>query len=421
MRRLQFLILISCYFLTQIIAISSEAVCSPDGICQIKRPLTQLGFKTFKYKFKIKKGEPGYPTIIFIPGGPGDTSMNRDSLIEVPHEYTVIFTDPRGAGENTLPINANLSKAVTSERIASDITSIVKTMKLQNYIIYGTSYGTVPATIAASKLSKIKKYAPKALVLSGTVGHSMTGESDGVPTYLTSMISEWNQIRDNLSKTDKNEFDKKIEKALQDKIIARGDFGAFIQIQLILRSSGTENNLLLAIITDLARKNQSEVNSTLKIYIKNITQMINSDDEIHRILSCQEIVPNIIAYSQDVIYQGGLLPNKAARSYCDGLTFKHSYDSAKYQVRAPIFYFQGAHDPAVSTALAKYHFANQKTDQKVFVLTPDDGHLPLSHSLLHCMPQIWISIFSGAAQKTDDIARNCQSPAALSTFQSATH
>src|SRR3974377_1107642 len=91
----------------------------------------------FQYSFQVQPGsDPSLPVIIYLPGGPGETSIGR-SLSKIPKTFTVIHTDPRGAGCNTASEQEIPDNALTSEYLAADILGIVQELQLKEYLIFG--------------------------------------------------------------------------------------------------------------------------------------------------------------------------------------------------------------------------------------------------------------------------------------------
>ena len=117
------------------------------------------------------------PTIVYIPGGPGRSSMNsykystifklliRDKLANI------IFIDPIGIGCNWLNPDKLTPEVVSTKQAAKHISKVIEHEQLDNYYIYGGSYGTQLGTVLASMISKKENMPkPKKLVLEGVTG-----------------------------------------------------------------------------------------------------------------------------------------------------------------------------------------------------------------------------------------------------------
>src|SRR5437763_560877 len=88
---------------------ASPDPCSGLEVHSIQRPMVPgvaAGSAKFNYKYRYISGDASAPTVIFIPGGPGDPSMqfrNARGAFGFPASFGVVLTDPRGAGCNKLP------------------------------------------------------------------------------------------------------------------------------------------------------------------------------------------------------------------------------------------------------------------------------------------------------------------------------
>ena len=113
----------------------------------------QADSPTFGYSYKVFPGtDPNAATIVFLPGGPGGTSISveRDED-HAPASYTLIATDPRGVGCNAAPSSDYYpDEFYSSLHFADDVIAIIEREKLDNYLIYGVSYGTQLATMVAT-------------------------------------------------------------------------------------------------------------------------------------------------------------------------------------------------------------------------------------------------------------------------------
>lgn len=139
-------------------------------------------FREFAYRFQKFWDPAAGPTILYIPGGPGEGSINERSLKDkslamqlmfgrmgFPKNSPIIFTYPRGVGCNRGFLFQPTE--ISSRHFADDILAMIKATGLNNYIIYGVSYGTQLATMVASRAASREAPSPRALVLAGTIGN----------------------------------------------------------------------------------------------------------------------------------------------------------------------------------------------------------------------------------------------------------
>src|SRR5688572_3671556 len=81
-----------------------DGACASPEVQRIARPLDPRAPKagSFEYAFRLIPGtDPDAPLVIFLPGGPGQTSIEspRDAFA-IPARYSLVYTDPRGVGCN---------------------------------------------------------------------------------------------------------------------------------------------------------------------------------------------------------------------------------------------------------------------------------------------------------------------------------
>jgi proline iminopeptidase len=89
-----------------------------------------------------------YPSIICLPGGPGGThEIYKDHIEPLTHWANVIVFDPRGCGQSDACSNQEYDINVYTQ----DLESIRKHFKLNQWILLGTSYGTMAALSYATQ------------------------------------------------------------------------------------------------------------------------------------------------------------------------------------------------------------------------------------------------------------------------------
>lgn len=77
---------------------------------------------------------------------------------------------------------------------------------------------------------------------------------------------------------------------------------------------------------------------------------------------------------------------------CNRVANREFYNPVDYQITAPIYYFQDAHDPATPLDQAFNHYSVQnQTRNKTWINVSNGGHSPLlAHDqLAPCAPEIW--------------------------------
>lgn len=365
-------LLLNCYTAQ---ASDGSHSCADSSIFSNQIVLDQSG-RSFEYKYRlVRKAEPGFPTVIFLPGGPGQTSI--DNLLTqpktVPPRFGLILTDPRGVGCN---FSDNLKKSdLQTSLMARDILSILKNLSLQpeQTILYGGSYGTVLATTTADLNNRLGNKPFKTLVLEGTLGKAFLGEE-----YLNQYATSWERY---VSRKGGDNFRKNVTLAVVSNNLDSSMFASFLNGYLLFGAWGSVGHVLDTPL-DLLQQDFSKFKADYYTPSPNEDSLSNEGQMYLNLWSqiwCRELSnPD----GQELIFENGKLivrstVNGKNDKSCDGFKTDRPYDSAKVSLREKIVYLQGEDDPATSAAQAYYHFENQKNSQeRVFVLFKQLGHAP---------------------------------------------
>ena len=97
--------------------------------------------------------------MIFLPGGPGQLSMEESLGIDkiVPESWGLVLTDPRGVGCNFNGKTVYPREFYQTQHIAHDVLSVIKDLKRPHseIVLFGVSYGTVVATEVSHLAEKL--------------------------------------------------------------------------------------------------------------------------------------------------------------------------------------------------------------------------------------------------------------------------
>lgn len=392
---------------------SIESISIPQFPDQARSP-------TFKFSFFHKRRvNSTAPTIIFLPGGPGggsimsDISVGEGPLHEIvynlPTYADYILTDPRGVGCNKNPQISWPDEAFSTELLAIDVIEMIKALRERNelgsFVIWGHSYGSLLATFVASKAEE-EGLQPQAVVLSGVIGRAWRADENDEQ----GKIDEWRLFKKSLSQ---DVIDKLSGPTLPFDLPSEA-WGYFIDSGLT-NGLGYKNkvpsyplrNSLMALSSNdpkaLADLKNAVIEAGNKTYKKELIRMF-------RPIACQEVFPRA-KLDKEKLIAGEIVT--ASTTVCDGFTFSNPFDSADYQIEAPIFYFQGKNDPAVPLWQATYHFDSQLYAKKFFVKVPGAAHPALQSGFFECRDQLWKSIFDGG-NNLESVLPNCSAPTELS-------
>jgi len=279
------------------------------------------------------------------------------------------------------------------------VLAVAKDLRLSSseYILYGVSYGTMVATVAAALAEKGYGPVPAFLVLDGIVGKSDTLPEENFFEW----IRQWEMV--------KNKLPSPIRDALEAKDPPLGlsdlAWGSWIVGQLSFRDSISNPNSQIAdsnfsrllllkkdAASDAKKRFAHEINEAFRsshTYEKSIGRQ-------YKEIGCREISPSLYYPNQDAgfrLEKGKLVP--VYSKFCEGIPFEGKYDSAEWQTSTPIYYFAGVKDPSTTIKQAYHHLNSQSKALRIFVEVLEGAHCPLSSALTDCSQQVWRSMGAG--------------------------
>lgn len=380
---------------------AKDIICNKQNIYSVEAKVSvdqpELGTYQYYYQY-IKKADPSVPTIIVIPGGPGGKSIDLSSespyfdwiqlLYGFPEKYNAILTDPRSIGCNQ--VNKNLPiDSFTTENVAHDIVTIIKKLNLDNYVIYGHSYGTVVATFLGKIANDGIIPKPKAIILSGTIGHYFTNHKQEVmPAYYES----WKNLRSLLPKKIQESFPQNDDWSDFENDPSRtmplglsvASWANFIFDNLTEGGSYLNGQLVYPLLTKLLLLNSNNESELEKLKIE-VSTYTNETDETNPLLKLKPF--------HDSIWCKELEETKSPECLAQDFEFNNPYDSKFFQIKdVPVIYIHGQFDPSVPIKKAFYHFKNQLNENKYFLLALNGGHAT-TMVITDCKDLFWKSIF----------------------------
>lgn len=348
---------------------------------------------TFDYRFKYELVNPLSPTVVILPGGPGQTSIYAPStqwpMGAVPANYNKVYIDPRSLGCNYAIESKVLVPFLKTEFVVNDVFLTIKSLNLKNYMIYGTSYGTVVATQLVKKIEAEKFEMPTALVLEGAVGKKF----DSFDAYFYFFQYEWDRLQNQLPPRWKTYF----QTGKNEAAFTKSQWASLIIADLIvgeIPEAPVKGPILfwhLGILERyFAHKSTPSDQAQLPVLLSKL-QDAQFPNLFFRAIGCGELWTDW--------YYGRSLENgrlvRSGKNVCEGLDYKTAYDAAKFLIPAsiPIYYFHGANDPATPMYTALYHFGVQKKTSRQLVTVPGASHAPLTGTLRPCADEIWAGMF----------------------------
>lgn len=316
---------------------------------KIKRPLSSNSSKNFDYSYQVVSfRESDAPTVIYIPGGPGDASINHPPEIAA---NNIILTDPRGVGENrTFWSAGGQAQDLSSEEVAEDIMAIIRERKIKKYSIYGISYGTVVATILASKIEQAKDLAaPVTVILEGTVG----------PAHRYDLIESQENATNKLLKKLETEADYCLTCVLEKKTNSNGDLANLTYVILAALGNSPDNIKKTVEHLDIDKVLKSLKKDTFtNSFSKEVTEKEIAPNNARAIMKADPAA-NEISFDLPV-----MLVDKLTKPY----------SPQEWPIKAPLIYIQGSDDTLTPPEKTIEHFESQALSHKMFLCIKNGSH-----------------------------------------------
>jgi pimeloyl-ACP methyl ester carboxylesterase len=351
--------------------------------------------RTFSYGFRFKAPTvKGAPVIVLLPGGPGGTFTGMPPTDWVPEGWGYLLTDPRGVGCNTLaavPAPEISSAFFRTKEISADVVAAIQDRGLDQYILFGVSYGTLLGTTVAFDLEKQNVVKPpRAVVFEGVLGKAF-GEAFVGAEY----IRQWDRIRGVLPADVLTELDTKDAPYGLSQLEWSRALMSFLP-----HSPSTVANTVGALSTtlNLPPETHDQVLAQLRQLAEGGGHNEPGAVELYRQVACREIMDTVPANDLDVVFSHGKLVRNSADegTKCAGLRVETPYDSAALQFAAKAYYFIGEGDVATPAWQGTYHFEHHN-GPAASIITKGGGHNPLRLNQSECTVKVMASIAAGGA------------------------
>jgi pimeloyl-ACP methyl ester carboxylesterase len=344
----------------------------------------------FAYSFRYKAPtQAGAPVLVNLPGGPGETSMGGPPDF-LPAGWGYLLTDPRGVGCNRLaqlPSGSRATAFYQTKELAADVVAAIRTLEEgQSYVLFGASYGSVLGQTVATLLDQEQLAAPQAVVLEGVMGRAYLPEYVGA-----GYIEQWERLRPALPDDVRGELDGNpapygLDVTTWSRALAallRASPAATLQALSALASSDPDAR---GQAREVVRQAGSEQRETPE------------QRELHRQISCREIVDTTPDNGLDVMFANGHLVRNQAQegSLCRHLRVTAPFDALATQFPARVYYFVGEDDVATPPWQSAYAHDNNE-DNSTRVLVKTAGHSSLSVSQRACAPALLTSMAASGA------------------------
>jgi proline iminopeptidase len=370
--------------------LSGPAICSKGkfprehgGYVEVPRSYVDSSSEKVKlYYWLNSEFDPQKPSAIYFVGGPGGHAhYTFSSLAARFSNWNFILFDPRGVFCSRPDTEQQFleSDQYSSVNTAMDAEQILNALGISKVTVIGASYGTIPATIFASRYSE----KTRSLILEGVVDKA--GDHLFISNTRIRAINQfWHEL--------KNDQRLKIQ-TLDSLNDVRSDWFA-IKASQLLYSSFFKENFSEFLSQEIFGKSIDQARDNVK-YLKPTVQTMNNNDymllsrPVYQSIVCREMGGRSPTASFGLILDDDNewhtdILNSPSSGICKGVeTAEYPYDSKNFPVKAPIYYFNGKMDGATDFSNAQYHFQMTAKGRAYLFLFDQGGHHPLSDLVDH--------------------------------------
>lgn len=353
---------------------------------------TQSATFSYAYQYYPPKRR-GAPTIVVIPGGPGVgliENWSESGLADfgLPRDAGLIFLDPRTVGCNYGDERKFPDDALTSEYLALDLLAALAQEKISSFILYGHSYGSVLATVAAG-LAERQARPALAVVLTGVIGHAVKGWQTSV---YGGLVQEWDRLFPQLPSNVRRLFKSGkpplgwSEETWSD-VIENGLYLARVYRHGRLIHPLAEGLRLSLSQEDKARQLLSEFLADAKTSKDGAAKW---GQRLFEVIDCAELTdsePTQTLRKGELVMTGDECAKRPK--------LIRPYDCRNYQTSSPVFYFAGTSEAVTFYSQALDHFQEYQKSERFFVSIKGGGHNRLGLYFPDCKESLWRAMEKG--------------------------
>ncbi|MGE0634690.1 MAG: alpha/beta fold hydrolase [Pseudobdellovibrionaceae bacterium] len=335
------------------------------------------------YAYTMATFDPTKPSVVSIDGGPGGNSHGYSEPFDP--EYNLIYFDQRGLGCSS-PKTYSLyldSSLYSTDNTVRDMDKIRQAYGINEWSVFGISYGTVPATIYASTFPDNVR----SVVLEGTLGpyQQMHNRAFKAEKY-NLVIADFNEAR--LKTFETLLKDGGIESEIIWTLLNRA---LFIDIGFRRAKRDIESIILEDGSVDEVRVQEFAEHFASKDE-RPLQAPGNVDETVYLSIACKNLqFPKI--QGQQIVYSFKMqkfavakASEREAERLCkDDVGVKQlqqkPYQLSDYPIVKPIYYFQGSHDGATNTRGSIEHWKAVPKGLSYFMLAAKGGHTPNSERM----------------------------------------
>ena len=326
------------------------------------------------YAWTKKPFDQQKKTVVFVAGGPGDTSHHSSFDLD---DWNVVLFDQRG-NSCSKPLSKELHldpNFYSSENTARDIEEIRKHLGVSKISVYGVSYGTIPAHLYGHFFPE----STRATVIEGVI---YEGGSDLIDPLRRVKLLQ--RFFDSLPVDMQN----RILEISQNPDIPANWFSNVGAMMLYMDNPTTpfrsfldnilwDDNALKAVLPSFSKTEPQEFDFGFSHVMMGM-------------IGCKELGMNLSTASFSAIFKNRTLESDristSNKFYCEPLGFQKDdstklFSAKKYPTKVPVTYIQGTQDGATVATQAIKHFKNVSQGFSQLILVKNGGHAPLHGAL----------------------------------------
>ena len=369
---------------------AQEDFCQGPDVKKISRPIhpDDPTSEAFEYRYRHINGSGSSDlTMFFLKGGPGQIGIDGGGIPAGFEDVDFVQIDLRGIGCNVPTFKIEPKRFFSSETFAKDLLAVVHDVAPKRYAIYGISYGTLLATVTAAMAAAEHSPGPDFLVLEGVLGRAFKlGEQE------EAFIKEWNTTKLGLAPGVMEVLETEREPLGFSPEVWAAWIGENLFSGYVPGVPGyeefTRGNPLVLMLNKIV--GSAEDRGILQEDLQSQADILHTETpenlrQLQRWVSCREIYFG----DRKATFERGALVFGEDVGDCKDVPLSNAFDSGKWSVNVPIFYFQGENDPATPMANARYHFESQVHAPRTFVTIEKGGHNALVGNLSDCFAEVW--------------------------------
>lgn len=342
------------------------------------------------YSFRAP-ANPSMPLVLYFGGGPAAPTLATSSF-PVPDSMGLIRFDYPGVACNEPLLTCGDWSSLAIAELGLELRKRHPGAPL---VIYGVSYGSIPASIAASLLEReTELLRARVLILESAIGRAYAAGE-----LITEYKEQWQrvvraapaQVRTRLS---------------QDGAYgcSADDWGIWIERSLNIGAGPGHGHVAEEFLAQLAQRGV-EVGFCAGNRAEPVTAKAK---DLYKQIVCREF--NSTAPDHPgTFYLKGLSLKAHAGNLCRGIALDRRYDVVQWPLReTPIVYITGMRDPATPPNQARHHQVKQSLTNRFVIEVAEGGHNPLAVTLADCAEQVFLAAVQSTSALQEALSRCSQ-------------